>query len=406
MGGFGLIGRTLAHSFSPAIHAMVGGYDYRLYPLEPEVLADFVAHTTLDGFNVTIPYKQAVLPLCRELSARAAAVGSVNTMLRLPGGGFRGENTDYDGFSALLGADAGRLRGQQTLVLGSGGSAQTVCAVLSDRGIPYTVISRTGADNYQTLHRHGDTALVVNTTPVGMYPHNGESPVDLSLFPECRLVLDLIYNPAKTALLLQAERLGIPARSGLLMLCAQGVRAGELFLGRRLPPTLVADMAARISRQTMNIVLIGMPGCGKSTTARYLSALTGRPMADTDTLVAEAAGMSIPALFERYGEAHFRALETDVLRRVSKESGQIIATGGGVVTVPENRDLIHQNSLCIFLERDKEQLAVADRPLSARVGIDRLYEARLPLYRAWSDAAYRNDHSQTTAEQIRKDLQL
>jgi shikimate dehydrogenase len=243
---------------------MIGDYEYKLYPLEPDEIVRFAEKTYLDGFNVTIPYKKDVIPLCRELSDRAKSIGSVNTMTRLPGGGWRGDNTDYDGFLHLLGSDTAAMRGKKALVLGSGGASKTVCAVLADCRIPYLVVSRSGEINYDNITDHSDATLIVNTTPVGMYPDNGVSPVDLSLFPACRLVLDLIYNPAKTALLLKAEDLGIPARNGLSMLAAQGVRAGELFTGRTCPPGLAAKIAFEIRRKTLNTVLIGMPGCGKT----------------------------------------------------------------------------------------------------------------------------------------------
>lgn len=205
MGRFGLIGRALGHSFSPAIHALIGDYEYKLYPLEPEELDGFLRASDGDGFNVTIPYKIDAMKSCRELSERARAVGCVNTLTRLPGGGWRGDNTDWDGFLHLLGEDAERLRGRPALVLGSGGASRTVRAVLASCGIPFAVISRSGSDTYATLERHADAELIVNATPVGMYPKNGASPVDLRLFPRCRLVLDVIYNPLRTALLLQAE---------------------------------------------------------------------------------------------------------------------------------------------------------------------------------------------------------
>mgnify|MGYP005952951649 CR=1 FL=1 len=270
MGRFGLIGRALGHSFSPAIHALIGDYEYKLYPLEPEALDGFLRASDGDGFNVTIPYKIDAMRSCRELSERARAIGCVNTVTRLPDGEWRGDNTDWDGFLHLLGEDAERLRGRPALVLGNGGASRTVRAVLASCGIPFAVISRSGDDTYATLERHADAELIVNTTPVGMYPKNGVSPVDLRLFPRCRLVLDVIYNPLRTALLLQAEELGLPARGGLAMLAAQAVRAGELFLGRELPATLADRITAAIARRTGNVALIGMPGCGKTTTLRII----------------------------------------------------------------------------------------------------------------------------------------
>jgi shikimate dehydrogenase len=329
-------------------------------------------------------------------------------MTRLPDGGWRGDNTDYDGFLHLLGADAEKFIGRKALVLGSGGAGKTVCAVLSDCKIPYIVVSRSGgvSYDYDDLSKHSDAELIVNATPVGMYPDNGNSPVDLSLFPSCRLVLDLIYNPAKTALLLQAEDLGIPARNGLSMLTFQAVRAAELFTGKTYPPDLADRIAVKMRRKTLNIALIGMPGCGKTTTAQYLSELTGRPMVDTDLLIADMAGMSIPEIFEKHGQEHFRRLETEALRKVSKESGIIIATGGGAVTVPENQNLIRQNSICVFLDCDIKRLNVEGRPLSKAVGIETLYAQRMPLYRAWADLTFRAGDLRETAKAIKKELEI
>ena len=402
---FGLIGRKLSHSFSPAIHSLIGEYEYNLYPLEPDELENFVKNTDLDGFNVTIPYKTDIIPFCASLSNRARRIGSVNTVIRTPEG-WHGDNTDYDGFLGMFRDVAEAFRGKKALVLGNGGASRTVQAVLEDCSINYVVVSRSGQNNYNNLSLNADASLIVNTTPVGMYPENGCSPIDLRLFPSCRLVLDLVYNPAKTALLLDAEELGIEARGGLTMLAAQGVGAGELFLGRSLPPTLSDSIRDSILRQTLNIVLIGMPGCGKSTVARILAEKTGRTVLDTDVLLRERAGMSIPEIFERFGETEFRRLETEVLRDVTKESGKIIATGGGVVTIPENRHLIKQNSTCIFLDCPKEKLATDGRPLTAARGIDRLLADRLPLYRSWCDLTVKADDLIECADAIIQKLGL
>lgn len=402
---FGLIGRSLSHSFSPDIHRLIGGYEYNLYPIEPDRLGDFIRDTDLDGLNVTIPYKTDVIPYCSSLSERAARIGSVNTLLRTREG-WLGDNTDYAGFRYMLGEDAYAIRGKKALVLGSGGASRTVRAVLADLGAEVVVISRSGENGYDSLPAHADAFLIVNTTPLGMYPGNGKSPVDLSLFPACRLVLDLIYNPARTALLLDAEEREIPARGGLGMLAAQGVEAGGLFLGRDLPPSLAGEIAGDILRRTLNIVLVGMPGCGKSTVARLLGNLTGRQVADTDDMICERAGMSVPEFFENFGEAEFRRLETGALRDVSKESGKIIATGGGVVSISENRRLIRQNSICVFLDRDPRQLDISGRPLSAAKGIERLLAERLPLYRSWCDITVNADNLRECADMIKQKLKL
>lgn len=403
---FGLIGQRLSHSYSPEIHGLFGDYEYKLYPLEPQDLKTFLETTDLDGFNVTIPYKKDVLSFCRKLSSVAREIGSVNTLVRLPEGGFLGDNTDVFGFSCLLGKDAALFRGKKALVLGSGGASKSVCAVLQEKGIPFVLISRSGEDNYENLSRHKDAELIVNTTPLGMYPNNGESPVDLTFFPNCRLVLDLIYNPARTALMLQADELSILARNGMLMLTAQAVRAGELFMGKALPAALPGELAETISVRTKNIALIGMPGCGKTTVGQHLAELTGRRLVDTDVLVEKKAGMGIPEIFARYGEPHFRGIETAVLKEVSKECGRILSTGGGVITIPENFGLLRQNSVCVYLEREPEKLDTGGRPISQNRDIKELALERMPLYRAWGEHIYQNEDCAATARQIKEDLEL
>ncbi len=407
MGEFGLIGQPLAHSFSPAIHQMLGNDAYRLFPLSPDALEDFLKTTSCDGLNVTIPYKQAVIPFCSRLTPSAAAIGSVNTLVRLEDGGWLGDNTDYDGFADLLGEDGAALSGEKALVLGSGGASKTVCAVLRDRGIRPVVISRRGADNYENLDHHADCALLVNATPVGMYPDNGSSPLDLRRLPHCQLVLDLIYNPAKTALLLQAQRLGIPARNGLPMLVCQAACASERFLKSPVEPSKRKAVLRAIAGKTRNIFLIGMPGCGKTTVARELGARTGRPVTDIDQRIVQATGMDIPAYFTKFGEPAFRTVETRILAEVCKESGQIVATGGGVVVRPENLDLLRQNGVVLFLDCDRDRLQNTEgRPVSQRDGVDALLRARMPLYTAWSDRTYYNADSKATACMIQEDYCL
>lgn len=401
---YGLIGEKLGHSFSPRIHALLGPYEYRLYPLAPEVLPVFMRENSLQGFNVTIPYKQAVIPFLQGLSPAAAAIGAVNTVIRQEDGSLHGDNTDYHGFLSLLGG-ADRFRGQKALILGSGGSSRTVLAVLRDIGCePIVIVSRTGADNYQNLHRHADASLLVNTTPVGMYPHVDEAPLDLQGFPQLQLVLDLIYNPARTRLLLQAEQLGIPCSNGMLMLAAQAERAAQLWGLLPEGGARAQGIAEQLSRESLNIALIGMPGCGKSSVGLALASLSGRPLIDLDEMIARRAGMSIPEIFSAQGEAAFRALETACLREAARESGRIIACGGGIVTRPENRGILHQNCRILWLERELDQLSVAGRPLSLGRGVQALYEERAPLYRAWSERSYHNRSVRDCALQIKEDL--
>ena len=390
----GLLGEKLSHSYSPAIHAQLGGYEYRLYEKTPDELDAFLRGGQWDALNVTIPYKKTVLPLCAELSDGARAIGSVNTLVRRADGTLFGDNTDAFGFRYLLSSAGIDPKGMKALVLGSGGASVMAVYVLKTLGAAnVTVISRTGENNYTNLDRHADADLIVNTTPVGMYPNNGAAAVDLTRFPRCRGVADVVYNPAHTALLLQAEELGIPRSGGLGMLVAQAVRASELFQGKPLDPALIGSITDKLRRESGNIILIGMPGCGKTTIAGSLSALTGRPVLDADARVTETAGKSIPEIFAESGEEGFRALETKVLAELGKQSGAIIATGGGCVTRAENYPLLHQNGTIFWLRRDVAVLPRDGRPLSQNADLSAMYEKRAPLYARFADAVIENDRA-------------
>ncbi len=403
---FGLIGYPLGHSFSVPIHEYLGDYEYRLYPLKSDQLDAFMRENTLDGFNVTIPYKTAVMPYCSALSKRAEKIGSVNTVIRRPDGTYFGDNTDYFGFHALLGADAECLRGQKALILGSGGTEKAVRTVLTDSGIKTVTVSRTGENNYENLFRHTDAKLIVNTTPVGMYPQTGVCPIDLKPFTACALVLDMIYNPSETRLLFDARMIGIPARNGLLMLVAQAKAASEQFTGQTLPDSKIKEVTNILMRQTKNVVLIGMPGCGKSSVGRTLATLTDRPFIDTDELVREKACMSIPEIFQRKGEKAFRDIETAVLKKIGKQSGAVIAAGGGVVTVPENRYWLAQNGTVVLLNYDLDKLDTSGRPLSFQKSPHQLYAEREALYKEWSDYTFYNADISETAVNIKNALKL
>ena len=390
----GLLGQKLGHSYSPAIHGMLADYDYQLFEREPEQLEDFLKNGPWDGINVTIPYKKAVLPYCAELSDTARRIGSVNTMIRRPDGSLYGDNTDAYGFESLVKKSGIDVRGKKALVLGSGGASVTVVAVLKMLGAEsVTVISRCGEDNYDNLDKHADARIIANTTPVGMYPNNGQAAVDLAQFPRCKGVLDVVYNPARTALLLQAEKLGIPCAGGLYMLVAQAKRSSELFTGRSIPDSEIGRIEKVLSGQMKNIVLVGMPSSGKSTLAAALGERLGRPVYEADALIEQEAGMDIPAIFAQYGEGHFRALETEVLSRLGKLSGAVISTGGGCVTREENYDLLHQNGTILWLQRGTEKLDKTGGPLSLKNDLNEMYQKREPMYRRFADAAVDNNGS-------------
>ena len=393
-GRCGLLGRTLGHSYSPQIHAELGSYEYLLYEKEPGELEAFLKSGSFDGLNVTIPYKKAVIPYCAELSEIAKEIGSVNTLVRRPDGTLYGDNTDAFGMESLILHRGIAVAGKKALVLGSGGTSVTASAVLKKLGArEVIVISRSGEHNYGNITQHADAGIIVNTTPVGMYPRNGESPVDLRQFPNCSGVVDAIYNPARTALLLQAEELGIPCTGALYMLVAQAKRSAEVFTGRSIDNEEIARIEQKLRRQMQNIVIVGMPGSGKSTVSQALGELLGRPVIDTDAEIERRAGMTIPDIFARYGEAHFRTLETEVLQDMGKLSGQIISTGGGSVTREENYVPLHQNGTILWIERDLEKLARDGRPLSLNGDLAQMYEKRRPCYERFADIRIDNNGS-------------
>lgn len=386
----GLLGRKLGHSFSPRIHSFFGSYSYDLFEVEPEKLDEFMSGDSFDALNVTIPYKKAVIPHCAELSEAARAIGSVNTIVRRPDSNLFGDNTDAAGFAAMLHRLNVAPAGKKALVLGSGGASLTVQHVLRQAGAQVIVISRSGEDNYENLDRHADAAILVNTTPVGMYPNNGAAALSLSHFPRLEAVLDLIYNPARTALILDAMERNIPALGGLTMLVEQARAAAERFTDGSIARERAEAVLRLLQAETQNIVLIGMPGCGKSTIGQLLAQKLGRSFADADAAIVEKIGMTIPDYFASHSEAEFRAVETQVLSELGKQSGLVIATGGGCVTRMENRNLLRQNGRLFFLKRDLHLLPKSGRPLSQANSLEKMYQARLPLYRAFADAEIDN----------------
>ena len=382
----GLLGKTLGHSYSPQIHAQLGDYSYELFEKQPEELENFLRHGEFDALNVTIPYKKAVLPYCAVLSDAVNAIGSANTLVRQPDGTLFADNTDAFGFSCIADECGVDIAGKKALVFGSGGASVTAQYVLKTRGArAVLVISRSGEHNYENLDKNADAEILVNTTPLGMYPNNGASPADLTRFPRCEAVLDVVYNPARTALLLQAEALGIPHAGGLLMLVAQAKRASELFTGSAIADTRIGEIYRTLAVQMQNIVLVGMPGCGKSSIGTALAEQLSRPFVDADAEIEKAAGMPIPEFFRLYGEAAFRDLESRVLSSLGKRSGAVIATGGGAVLREENYAALHQNGTIVWLTRDLARLPIDGRPVSQATSLDALFAARKARYERFAD---------------------
>ncbi len=391
---YGLIGEKLEHSYSKLIHEKLGHYSYELIPLSLGELEAFIKEGDWQGLNVTIPYKQTVIPFCDALSERAERIGSVNTLLRREDGSIFGDNTDYEGFLAMAGQAGIDFRDQKVLILGSGGTSLTAQAVVEDRGGRPVVVSRSGSSHYGNLELHKDADLIVNTTPVGMYPDTEAQPLDLLGFPRCRGVLDVIYNPFYSRLVLQAKALGIPCSGGLNMLVAQAKGAAERFTGACLPGELVGGIRNDLMNDLCNLVIIGMPGSGKTSVGKLLAAELGMDFVDTDEEVEAAAGLSIPDIFEQLGEEAFRKLEAEQTQKVCKENRLVIATGGGVVKDPLNYARLKQNGTIIFLQRDPRMLSIKGRPLSKnREELMALYRERIGLYEAFADLSVSCDCS-------------
>lgn len=403
---YGLIGEKLGHSYSQMIHARLADYRYELKEVAPERLDAFIEARNFRGLNVTIPYKQAVMKHCAELSPEAMEVGSVNTLIVRPDGSLFGHNTDIDGFIYMLRRGEIDPAGAKTVILGSGGTSLTARAALTRLGAREIVtVSRKGPVDYAALYaEHADAEILVNATPVGMYPKNGASPVELDRLPKVRGVADVIYNPEKTALILAAQAKGIPAVSGLSMLVAQAREAAELFAGHAIPAGRVEDIVSEIGAQTLNLILVGMPGCGKSTLGQAVAAALQREFVDCDAEIVRRAGKSIPEIFAQDGEGAFRALESGVLADVCRGHGLVISTGGGAVLRAENRDAMRQNGRVCLIRRALALLPRDGRPLSASEdAVTRLWEARRAAYETAADFPVENDGTvEEAAEKIRE----
>lgn len=417
---YGLLGRTLGHSWSPRIHSILGSAPYGIFEREPDEVEGFLLNGNWKGINVTIPYKRDAARLADVRTSRVVRLGVANTLVRLDDGRIKADNTDVLGFSWMLKRFAKRewsqsaseaLADKKVLVLGSGGASQAVQAALEDVGANIVVISRTGHEGYDGLEqRHADATLMVNTTPVGMYPHCPQSPVPQEVLEQMdglRGVLDVVYNPERTGICLAAERLGIPFESGLAMLVSQAFFASQTFLGHDLDPTLPQRIENDLRTHLRNVVLIGMPGCGKTSAGRKLARMIGRPFVDLDDSFTVDYSISPAECIVQRGEDSFRELESQTAARYGARSGLIIASGGGIVTRQRNYDLLHQNGTIVFLNRPLEELSSEGRPLSQSKGIQKLAKDRMHLYQQWADICLPcTGSSLGDAEAIRKLLSL
>ncbi len=409
---YGLIGKTLGHSFSKIVHEAITDYGYELYPLPTEeIFHQFMKERNFKGINVTIPYKQDVIPYCHELDHKAKAIGAVNTIVNKQGKLY-GYNTDFDGFLFQIKKYGIDFEGKVLLILGTGGTFKTVHAVGQDQGAKEILIAsrtaREGILSYEDLQDpriQEKVEIIVNTSPVGMYPQVQGKPLSLSAFPHLTGVVDVVYNPQCSLLVQEAKERGLACCGGLTMLIAQAKYAAEHFTGESVPETATDKVFGQIARRQSNLVLIGMPSCGKSTLGRWCAKAMGRDFVDLDEALVEKAGKTIPEIFQEEGEEAFRQLETELCWEYGKESGLVLSTGGGVVTREENMKALSLNGVFAYVKRPLDQLELGkNRPLSqSKEAISTLYGQRSPLYEQYAQITLDNsDHVNVVGKQIQE----
>lgn len=411
---FGLLGRSLGHSYSPDIHELLGSVPYRLVELPDEqAVRAYLARGGFRGLNVTIPYKRVAAACCDELSEAARRLGNVNTVVRRPDGTLYGDNTDYHGLARLVRSTGVDPRGMACVVLGDGGAAATACAVLADMGAGRVLTAcRRGPLTFERLRADSEACarigLVVNATPVGMYPAcDGDPLVEPAWFPNLRGVVDLVYNPLRTRLVQRAREAGVPCAGGLLMLVAQARRSSDLFLGVERDEACEDEIFATLLDSLAMVGLIGMPGAGKTTLGAALAAAMGKEHVDVDAMIERELGEPVASFLAREGEEAFRQVESRVTAQACSRPGRVVSCGGGVVTRPENLAALRQNGPVVLLMRGLaggagEELDVSGRPLSQARGLARLREERAGLYHAWADLEVAPDEPvERTAARVR-----
>lgn len=396
---YGLIGTPLGHSHSPFVHSFFG-YEYELRTVERDELEEFIKEGDFLGLNVTIPHKTAVMPFLDELDETARECNAVNTIVVREGKKI-GYNTDLFGMAYALRSAKIDLLNRAVAILGSGGTshmAETLCKKAGAKSV--TIVSRTGEVNYETVYERTDTEVIINCTPVGMFPKNGEKPIDLSRFPNLVGVFDAVYNPLKTALILDAEERKIPCASGLKMLVAQGKRAAELFTGKKYDDAVVEKIAKKLQRNEWNVVLVGMPGCGKTTVGKKVAEILNRPFFDVDAEIEKTENKKITDIFAENGEGYFRAVEKRVLAEITQKQGIVVSTGGGAVMDYDNIRAMRQNGILIRINRSLNDLSCDGRPLSKDRETLRKIAAEREQYYRLADVSFDNDMPSVCAQKI------
>lgn len=382
---FALIGKTLKHSYSSILHERLSKCEYCLVELAKDDLKSFV-QGDITAFNVTIPYKRDIIEYLDEIDEKAERIGAVNTVLKR-NGKVKGYNTDYFGLKYLLESERVQIKDCNVLILGSGGTSQTAFAVVNDLGAKdIKILSRTGEINYQNCYELMHTNVIINTTPVGTYPNISEKPIDVSKFNNLTTVVDVIYNPLKTRLCFDAEQREIKAINGLKMLVAQAKKAHELFIDKAISNEEIERLYLDLKNEKQNVVLIGMPGCGKTCIGKILAERLDREFIDTDVLIEQKEGTDIPTIINNKGEKYFRALEKEVIKEVAPLTCKVISTGGGVVVDKENHFYLSANGKIFLINRDLEKLATNGRPLSSDLdALKKRYEERKDKYLDFAD---------------------
>lgn len=395
-----LIGEKLGHSFSKEVHTY-SGLEYTLNEVEKENLESFVKNNAFDGFNVTIPYKTEIIKYLDGLDETAKTIGAVNTVVK-KNGTIIGYNTDIFGMEKMAEKIGLNLKDKTVLILGSGGTSKTATALCKKQGAKKVYeVSRKGEINYQNCYEIKGVEVVINTTPVGMYPNNFDKPIDLKKFPKLLGVLDCVYNPLKTALVLEAESLNVPASGGLYMLVSQAFGSQNLWLNKEISLSIIDEVYDKLYNGKRNIVLSGMPSCGKSTIGKEVAKKLNMEFVDTDLLIEERVGKKIKDIFADEGEEAFRDLETQVVLEISKSNSKVISIGGGAPLREQNRNALKQNGVIVYVKRDLSLLVSDDRPLSQKEGVKALYKKRKDIYEVFADFTVLNDK---TVEEVTEEI--